>query len=345
MSVIRISAKAIADIIFGRRSDCGFLGMIYTTVLHCPMDESADEKMREVLVVTAVIGRTENWQLFEDAWYAALGSEIIYFHSKEFTALDGEFRKFRNKEKYPPPAGRQAAQRIVSQLEDVLLSQNFGRMAIGISMADYADAVGSEPEAKMLFSNSSYTEIYSALMVDVARQVQSDAPECAVAYVYDDSPEPSINFERVYDAFQAARLNHPEVGERMRSLVPLSDKVHAPLQAADLLAHVMKDAFLAWFRTDRSMPIPLDKKWSDGVIVKHPKREWLMGQIKRNLENPKYLSCELPIRADARKVMERILERARRRTLKKAYRDSQSKNCESQTTERGLGSRNPNKAA
>jgi hypothetical protein len=327
MSIMRISAKAIADIVFGRYSDRGFLAMIYTTVLHCPMDESADEKMREVLVVTAVIGRAENWRLFDNAWYAAFGGEIRYFHSKEFTALDGEFMKFRNKEKYPAPAGRQVAQSIVSRLEDVLLSQKLGRMAIAISMADYTDAIGSEPEAKMLFSKSSYTEIYSALMVDVARQVESDGPECAVAYVYDDSPEGSITFERVYDAFQAARLNHPEVGERMRSLVPLSDKVHAPLQAADLLAHVMKDAFLAWFQTDRSMPIPLDKKWSDAVIVKHPGREWLIGQIKKNLENPKYLNCELPIRADARKVMERIVERDRRELSKRRIAILNPRNC------------------
>jgi hypothetical protein len=97
------------------------------------------------------------------------------------------------------------------------------------------------------------------MMYEVARSVRKNAPGHLVSFVIDDS---SCS-PKIADAARGIRVIHSTIGRSIHSVAPLDDKAHPALQVADLIASVVKDAFLKWLKGGRPRHVPLDAKWRD----------------------------------------------------------------------------------
>src|SRR5712692_9425201 len=93
------------------------------------LDESSDREQRKVFVVAGYLARQEAWTEIERQWMRRLEQEcdpepMRYFSSSECMSLSGEFRRFRDPIKYPKPKGRQAANAIRDDLQQILRVAN-----------------------------------------------------------------------------------------------------------------------------------------------------------------------------------------------------------------------------
>src|SRR5208282_3838669 len=85
------------------------------------------------------------------------------------------------------------------------------------------------------------------------------AKDFGVAYIVDDS----TYTERIKQAFDATKTNHPTVATSMKTIAALDDKETPALQMADLFANVCKDIFLDWLRSGAQHPE--FGKWHDHI--------------------------------------------------------------------------------
>ncbi len=102
---------------------------------------------------------------------------------------------------------------------------------------------------------------YRQLMYEIALRARRKTPDqkIAVAYFIDES-----NYSgRIQDAHRAIKVNHPRIGESLVAPpIPMDDKETPALQAADLIAGMLKDAFVEWISKGKPQEgVALDNKW------------------------------------------------------------------------------------
>src|SRR5437667_8497211 len=114
-----------------------YMGFIWLS-----LDESSDRLRRKVFVVAGYLARQAAWTEIERQWTLRLEQEcdpepMRYFSTSECMYLTGEFRRFRDPEKYPKPKGRQAADTIRDDLQKIMRVSDEMGFALGINLKDY----------------------------------------------------------------------------------------------------------------------------------------------------------------------------------------------------------------
>jgi hypothetical protein len=284
-------------------------------VLSSFIDESADETRKEVYAVGTFLANEVYWRAIQDEWAKRLAQDgIAYFRSADCKSLGGPFQALIRK--YGKPKAHDIANKLRSDLEDILLSYHWIGFGLGVIMPDYDEVFHITPAARMMYSEDPTETAYSQIMYEVALAVQRNAPEAEVAYIIDDSSYSG----KIAEAFKATKRNHPELAKTMRTILPLDDRVTPCLQVADLIASVIKDGFLGWLKSGRKHTA-IVAKWFREPNHFEPLGVWdkghMLHSIRQTLKSAKFTSGELARRTQ-RKTTKAERKRMRKALIAKA---------------------------
>lgn len=282
-------------------------------------DESADEKCEQAFCIGAIIAGGHHWTPIQEEWKRRLNG-LDYFSTKDHRALGGPFQKLI-RECGSLNAARKRADEIRADLEDVLLSVDWwGGFGVVVPIEDYRAIFHTSPFARHIYKDLAIPTVpaYSQMMFQIAHTVRRETPgqEVAVAFYIDKSSEA----EKIQNAHRAIKINHPTIG---RSLVappvPLNDKLTPALQAADLLAGMVKDAALKWIADGRPRGgVAIDLKWrrhfAEPIGVFDSQQ--MLRSIEKTLGSKRFIAGKLPeqpqqISKRERKRQQRVLVQKR----------------------------------
>ena len=202
-------------------------------VYHCFLDDSKDQNQSKLMVSAGFFGTKEEWGGLRVAWKKVLKAHgLEYFKSSEYYSLTKQFAQFKTDE-YPKPKGREAAQEIRSELQAVI-QQHRGIRGVGISvLLEAYGRVYARPEAKGVLPGNPYEAALDSVMYETAKIIRARPGRNMVAFVHDDGDE----FDGLRSAYRKFTEVNPSIAKFMGGFQPLDDKLHPPLQAADMVAN------------------------------------------------------------------------------------------------------------
>jgi hypothetical protein len=240
--------------------------MVYNTFI----DDSKDQKAKEFLVSAGFVGTIEQWRPLRMAWYSELKKHgMSYFKSVEYKMLTKQFGQFR---KFPEPQGREEAIKVREALRYKLLS-NEGIQGIGVGVAidDYNQVV-ARPEANCVLVGSPYHRALELVFKQAVQFVRSQGRNNVVAFIHDDGPD-----------FDVLRKKNPKLAKHMGGFQSLDDKVHPPLQVADMMANYGLELGIKWLSSGRS-PVLLEQMEQNIHHFKVWEKKSLLSLLKHQLK-------------------------------------------------------------
>jgi hypothetical protein len=206
----------------------GFLCMVY----QCYVDDSKDQNQDKVFVSAGFVGQRENWTSLQSEWKKCLlGHGIAYFKTSEYKMLTGEFAKFRV---YPKPHGRNRAKVVKDDLQQIIATpRSIIGVAIAVKVEDYKKVI-SRPEAIGIFDVNPYHRALESLMIEIPKRLKKYVTgHNMVAFTHDDGDDAT----RLLELYKDFRRKNPRTAKMLGGLSFLDDKIHAPLQMADMQAN------------------------------------------------------------------------------------------------------------
>lgn len=204
------------------------------------IDESADPTHDITFTASAFFIPYPCLKHFRTSWRKELErSGIRYFKNSECNSVDGQFLFLRNKYPGDMVSAKEAAQAIRSKLRKIIERTEFSLVvAVGMHMRDFKElnsdlSVRRNHRWESDYMASTY-QMVIGLMAEHLRQLEQKKREYKflVEFICDDGPQRKP-VEKAYDAF---KINFPEIAPYMADLTHQDDKKLAGLQAADLLA-------------------------------------------------------------------------------------------------------------
>jgi Protein of unknown function (DUF3800) len=256
------------------------------------LDESSDERRKDVLCVGAILVNEQHLKVMEGRWLDRLKNpdDIEYFRLSACKGVHEPFFKLR--EKYGDDA-QAVADSIRRDLEAILLSSPWVGFGAGILIEDYAKVRNEVPAARYLYSEDPTEAAFSQMFGEVGWAAKRCAPECEVAFIIDESTYSG----KIAEAFKATKMTNPEIADYAVTCAPKDDKKTPPLQMADLIAGIIKDVMLEWLSMGKPLYVPLEDKWHNHFEVIGKWDEGHMRTaIKKTLSDPRFIAGELPAR-------------------------------------------------
>ncbi|MGD0235362.1 MAG: DUF3800 domain-containing protein [Syntrophorhabdales bacterium] len=260
-------------------------------ILTAYLDESADEKRKDFFCVGAILTSEYHWKEIEKRWAKRLSEDDIeYFSATNCKAVKGPFWKLRKK------CGsfllaKKTADKIRSDLEEILLSFPWIGFGIGIFMSDYKEVLNTSLIATTFYSEDPTIAAYSQAMYEIVRAVRREAQKYAVAYIIDDS----TYSDKIINAFKALKKIHPTLAKSIATILPLDDKTVPSLQAADLIANITKDGFLEWLNKGTSRAYPLKVQWrSHFELIGIGDKDHIFRSLSRTIKSQRFTKGLLP---------------------------------------------------
>jgi hypothetical protein len=284
--------------------------------LQSHIDESSDRKQENVFCVGGLLAHPQHLAAMQNAWLERLTSpdKIDYFRATECKRVDGVFFALRTK--YGSRA-QSVADKIRTDLEDILLSHPWIGFGIGVLIPEYREIWNSIPIARQFYRKDPTETAYAGLFLEIARAVQKNAPEYQVAYIIDDSTYSGM----IAEAFKGLKINHPEVASAMATVAPQDDKLTPPLQMADLVASIVKDIFVEWLDIGKPEHVPLETKWLNHIeLIGKWDKEHMLTSLADTLNDPRYgagLLAQKPLPQPTKRELKHI-EKVRRKALVKS---------------------------
>jgi len=277
--------------------------------------------------VAAVLAAEANWGMIDMAWSKRLAEDAVpYFRATACRAVNGPFRSLRQKYGGLEKA-REAAARIRSDLEAILLSHHWIGFGIGVVVADYDEVLKQIPETGFFFAKDHTVAAYSQIFYEVARSVRKNAPEHAISFTIDDSSSRA----KIEDAVRAMKIIHPVVGSSVTIVTAGDDKAVVPLQIADLLANIVKDTFLKWLADGRPRHVPLNPKWVDHFeAVGSWDAAHMLRSFGKTLRSPRFAKDRLPS-PKLPQIPKSVIKRARREMALGAMKERQASTSPAKT--------------
>lgn len=219
--------------------DCGHLAMIFYGYL----DDSSDRYQERVVVSGSLIGTRDDWTKFRKLWTAKLKEHgIAYYKTAEWRGLRGEFRRFQSERNYPKPLGREAADEIRAELEEIVENSRIGGVGVVIPVPVFAE-VSSIPELKeKLGPTNAYQLALQTIFVRSVDQMNTVPGNHKIAFVHDDGSDCDL-LEATYRAF---KRKNPRSAKYVVGFSCLDDKLHPPLQGADMVANTTCNYARQW---------------------------------------------------------------------------------------------------
>ena len=224
-------------------------------LLRTYIDDSKDETQQKYFIAAALVGSHDEWGHFNREWKRVLriSPRIKYFHAKEWRGLDGEFRQFRDPDKWPRPKGGEAADEKRNSPRDVIEKSRILQVAVTVSVPVWNQVRNSHPEVAKFLGDDPYVAALQSVFFELACDVKDYHKKNRIGFVCDD--EEKADFYR--KAYKDFRKHNPTVAKVMNpGLLSLDDKVVPGLQAADMTANFV-NTLHAKYGCDKPIPIPL----------------------------------------------------------------------------------------
>jgi hypothetical protein len=288
-------------------------------LLHAFLDESADEQRKSAFCVGAFLAAEPHWRAIEAEWKSRLTSDgIAYFRATDCKAASGPF--FQLRKKYGGlPGALQAAERVRTDLEDLLLSFHWIGFGLGVVVGDYDAVLEGIPETGFFFAKDHTVAAYSQMMYEVARSVRKNAAGHEVTFVIDASScGPKIE-----DAARAIKIIHPVIGSSIAGVAEANDKMTVSLQVADLVAGLVKDTFQTWLQSGKPRYLPLSARWTNHFeAIGTWDAEHMLRAFGKTLRSRRFAHGLLPS-PKLPPVRKSIIKKARREMARQAMKDKQ----------------------
>jgi hypothetical protein len=206
------------------------------------IDDSADRNREKVIISACLMGDCEQWREVVRPWKVKLAeNNLNYFKSSECGALSGEFLQFRSEQKYPKPLGRQTADRIRDELDQIIKNSRVCGFGVIVPVSVF-DRVYAEPQYAELLSSDPYELAVQLLWDECAKGMEALGRNHVVTFAHDDGD----NYDRLRRLFQDYKVKNPKHAQRIADLVSLDDKKHPTIQAADVAASVTQRFAVQW---------------------------------------------------------------------------------------------------
>jgi hypothetical protein len=199
------------------------------------IDDSADRDRQRVVISAALIGNVDDWRYLTKYWKKRLDKDgLEYFKSSQCNHLRGQFFKYRSQQEYPPPQGRAAADSVRDDLDRIIKKANLIGIGIVIPVPLY-QKLSEEPRYASILPSDPYHWAVQSVWRETSRALREKlrGPN-VVGFAHDDGE----NFQRLHKLFLAYKEKNPKDAEVLRDFVPLDDKLHPSIQAADVLADI-----------------------------------------------------------------------------------------------------------
>lgn len=252
----------------------GYMCMVY----HCFLDDSKDQNQAKVMVSAGFFGTQEQWGSLRIAWTKVLEKHgLEYFKSSECNNLNGEFAKFRTDE-YPPPMGRNAAKKIREELQIVLHEHRYIRgVGISVPLEDYRKVL-LRPEADGVLHANAYHAALASVMYETVQYIRKRPGRNMVAFVHDDGDD----FPELFAVYKAFAKANPGTAKYMGGFQPLDDKLHPPLQLADMVANYAMSKSLVSLESG-NMKLENIEMGSNINLLGYWSYDYVLSVLKRNL--------------------------------------------------------------
>lgn len=240
----------------------GILAMVYQAFI----DDSKDRHAEKVVVSGIFIGDKDKWSFLRSEWKKVLQPHgMKYFKAAEYYGLRDEFAQFQSKSKYPPPAGREAAKKIFDDLEDVIRRAKITSLGVVIPISDYSEVMAM-PEAQGKIPSLPYDLALNSGFFETIKDIKKISGRHMVSFVHDDDGR-FAHFRELYLKF---RKKNPKTAKMIGGFIPLDDKKHPPLQAADLAANVTCNYAKQWLddKSEASLQRLIGSMYKIGVWEK-----------------------------------------------------------------------------
>jgi len=207
------------------------------------IDDSADRNREKVIISACLIGDCERWRDLVRPWKIKLATNNLnYFKSSECGALSGEFLQFRSEQKYPKPMGREAADKIRDDLDQIIKNSEVQGIGVIVPVPVF-NKIYSEPRyAAIISSPDPYQWAVQLLWNQCAKGMEELGRNHTVTFAHDDGD----NYDRLRNLFRDYKAKNPKNARRMADFVPLDDKKHPTIQAADVAASVTQRFAVEW---------------------------------------------------------------------------------------------------
>lgn len=218
-----------------RALGCGYsashCGGKLLAMLQAFVDDSSEDGGARRLYLCGYINSISQWELFSDAWDAALKADpaIGHLHMVEAEGLRGEFAGWT----------RGDADKKVLMLAKVIASFSPWSIQCCVSKTDHKETLGSVSPYGM--SNPYYACFYGVILA-VARVHAANNVSVPVDFVFDEQGNIGHDAALMYE-WTKARMEPGLQNVLGGSPIFRNDKLVLPLQAADMLAwHVRREA-------------------------------------------------------------------------------------------------------
>jgi hypothetical protein len=215
-----------------------YLAVLWTGAI----DDSADRTQQEVIISAALIGKREEWEDLRVDWRRRLDQdEIPYFKSSHCLGLWGPFSKYRDVVKYPKPVGRKIADKIQDDLDQII--HRCGLKGVGaIIPVPLYKRFQSDPIYSGVCSKDPYHWAVQTVWMQCTTAMQELGRGNVITFAHDDGD----NFPVLHKLYKDYKKKNKNTSKRLADFIPLDDKTHSSIQAADVAASVTHHYAVEW---------------------------------------------------------------------------------------------------
>ena len=228
MSYASVPIEDLFDCLFDGELEGRELAVLW----RASIDDSADRDRKKVVISACLIGDCEQWRSLVRPWKAKLAeNQLAYFKSSECIALSEQFRRFRSELNYPKPKGREAADKIRDALDQIIKNSEVVGIGVIVPVAAF-EKVRAEAQYAAILSADPYEWAVQILWDQCTKAMEELRKNNLVTFAHDDGD----NYDRLRRLFRDYKAKNPISAKRMADFVPLDDKKHPTIQAADVAA-------------------------------------------------------------------------------------------------------------
>ena len=197
-----------------------------------------DSKDKQVVVSGVIFGRTNDWRQLINPWRERLRKDgLDFFKSHDCDGLWNQFEKFRALEN-----GRQLADKVREDLDQIIHESPVVTMGVVLPV-QYHKELLANPERGKKIPKSAYVLSFQQVLAECALAMKRlPGRNNIISFVHDDGTD----FQLLKNVYHEFKKRNPKYAKVMSEFVPLDDKIHPELQAADVAASVTRKYALAY---------------------------------------------------------------------------------------------------
>lgn len=257
-------------------------------MLGCYIDDSADAKRQVVFSVGAFVGKPDDWFELQRRWEKRLEVEgLDYFRTYECINLEGEFQR-KLVDRYGLTTARVIADALLHDLKRIVAGSPVYAFCLGVLMDDYR-LVASEPDGEIVLNIDPYIYAHHEIIGGVLLEARKFSYQEYIAFLYDEHSKAQL----LQNSWTSYKEANPNWAKSAGTLEPLDDKIHIPIQVADLLAHTTTKTFLLFHSDPEAAKAKLKDWLGDNLVeVAYANAHYLRQVVAHNIERARAMGLK-----------------------------------------------------